>query len=125
MYRLTVEDLPKELTADIIDILAIMANEFPKTTKHWEIVSKELEKREVLSIVLDRAEELKDEQRKVQESAKSEAQKAKEKAWWEKYHADKDPHKFYGNMGQPETAQEFKNRYGVWPPNYKPEEGEE
>jgi hypothetical protein len=31
---------------------------------------------------------------------------------------EKDPHTFYGNMGQPDTPEEFKNRYEVWPPGY-------
>ena len=37
---------------------------------------------------------------------------------WEDKKRELEAHKFYGNMGQPETPEQFKDRYGVWPPGY-------
>lgn len=28
---------------------------------------------------------------------------------------DEDPHLFFGNMSRPDTPEEFKSRFGVWP----------
>lgn len=123
MKKITADNLPEQLTDEIIETLANMVNEIP-LPKEWHEIYPLLSRSDYRR-VMDKRLELQRQKALEEESAKSEAQKAKEKAWWEKYHADKDPHKFYGNMGQPETAQEFKNRYGVWPPNYTPEDGEE
>lgn len=37
---------------------------------------------------------------------------------WNKLLKEQEMNKFYGNMGQPETPTEFKNRYGVWPAGF-------
>lgn len=37
---------------------------------------------------------------------------------WERLIKEQEVNKFYGNMGQPETPLEFKNRYGVWPSGF-------
>lgn len=47
------EDLPKELTEEIIEILVEMAMEFPKKTFDWIEVSDILEERGQLDIILD------------------------------------------------------------------------
>jgi hypothetical protein len=31
---------------------------------------------------------------------------------------ERDPNTFYGNMGRPQTPEDYKNAYGVWPPGY-------
>lgn len=36
---------------------------------------------------------------------------------WRRIRDDKTP-RFYGNIGEPETAEEYKNKYGVYPPGY-------
>jgi hypothetical protein len=48
----------------------------------------------------------------------SEEEKAEEARKWEQIKNDRDPNKFYGNMGQPDTPEQYKNRYGVWPSGY-------
>ncbi len=47
------EDLPEELTEEIIEILVGMAMEFPKKTFDWIEVSDILEERDQLDIILD------------------------------------------------------------------------
>lgn len=37
---------------------------------------------------------------------------------WKRLIKQKEEEKFYGNMGQPQNAFEFKSRYGVWPKGF-------
>lgn len=118
MKRIKAEDLPEALSEEMISTLVEMALEFPKKTFDWAEISELLEKRGQLHIILDRVEELQKEREKARRDAMTEEEKEEEAAKWERIKNDPDPHKFYGNMGQPETPKEFKNRYGVWPPGY-------
>ena len=124
MKRIKPEELPSILTEEIIKTLVAMAREFPKKTFDWANVSEELEKRGQRRIILDRVTQEQQAEEKARKAAMSEEDKAKEAAAWERIKNDPDPNKFYGNMGQPETPQEYKNRYGVWPPGYDQETGE-
>lgn len=120
MEKITVNNLPKELTPKILKKLAIMATEFP-ITNEWRAISKVLTDEQQI-LVNNEISNIHIEKKKAKDAMKTEEEKAKEAAWWKAYYEDPDPHKFYGNMGQPETAEDFKNRYGIWPPNYKPDE---
>lgn len=116
MNRLRPEDIPEVLTEDMIVLLAHMAMEFP-VTKEWKDIAKLLstEKRILVNNKISEIMRNEKEQRKLN---MTEEEKVEEAAKWERIKNDPDPYKFYGNMGQPETPQEFKDRYGVWPSGY-------
>lgn len=116
MNRIKPEDIPEVLSEDVLITLARMAMEFP-VTKEWKEISKSLsiEKRIMVNNKISEIMRMENEQQK---SLLTNQEKAEEGARLERIINDPDPYKFYGNMGQPETPQEFKNRYGVWPPGY-------
>lgn len=104
MKRLKVEDLPKILTNEIIEILVDMALESPKKTFHWVEISDILEERGELQMILDIA----DKKRKKQEEQTY-------NAWWDSLSEEEkelerkktqdtynNPKGNYGNMGNPE-----------------------
>jgi len=121
MKRIKPEELPETLTDEVINTLVEMASEFPKTTFDWANISELLEQRGQLNIILNKIEERQKQKEKERLESMSEEEKAQEEAKWEKIRNDPNPYKFYGNMGQPETVQEYKNRYGVYPPGYDEE----
>lgn len=114
------EDLPEILDENTINILVEMYKEFPKTDFSQAEVSELLLQRGQLNLILDIVQE--NEQKKVElrKSQMTESEKSEEKQKMEslKKEIERNPQVFFGNMGQPETPQEFKNRYGVWPPGY-------
>lgn len=114
MKRIKPEDFPKNLTKEDINDLAKMANEIPQSEEWHKIY--ELLSLEDFRKIMDRKVELQKEQEKAQRDAMTNEEKEEEIAKLERI--KNDPYKFYGNMGQPETPEEFKNRYGVWPPGY-------
>lgn len=118
MKRIVKEELPEELNTEIINILVNMALESPKTTFDWAEISELLEERGQLMFILDKVEQRKKATEQAAEDAKSKKQKLKEKEEWQEFLKNVDPKKFYGNMGEPETPKEFKDKYGVWPPGY-------
>ena len=119
MKRTTLKELPEILTEDIIEVLVKMALEFPQTDEWHEIFDYLIENDyPALRKILDRVEIHKKAIIQAKEDAKSEEQKQKEKEKWEESLRNVDPKKFYGNMGEPTTAKEYKNKYGVWPPGY-------
>jgi hypothetical protein len=95
--KINTDNLPEVLTPDLIEILAKMANEFPKMTFEWNNISILLEKRGQLKQVLDRAFILQVEKQKkieslmTQEELDIEAKKRKESI---------DGIRFSGNMGE-------------------------
>ena len=125
MKRITLKKLPEILTEDIIEILVEMALEEPKTTFDWYKIFDYLIENDYPSLkkILDRVEIHQKAIIQAKEDAKSEEQKnpesfREEKAKWEEAMRNVDPNQFYGNMGEPTTVQEYKNKYGVWPPGY-------
>jgi hypothetical protein len=120
MKRITKEELPEVLTEDTIAILVEMAMESPKMTFDWRDISNYLSEYDYasLQIVLDEVQKRQKTIEQAKEDVKSKKQKEKEKEEWQEFVKNADPNGFYGNMGQPETPKEYKNRYGVWPPGY-------
>jgi len=116
MKRIKAEELPDVLTEDIITTLAKMSDEIPQS-KEWHEIFDILSPTDYRK-VMDKKSELQKEKEKERQEKMTEQEKAEEAAKWERIRNDPDPNKFYGNMGQPETPQEYKNRYGVWPPGY-------
>jgi len=116
MKAIKPQDIPSVLTDEVIDILAEMSIVFP-VTEEWRQVSKVLSIEQRIQ-VNNRVSEIK---RKIGEQTKAKMtaqEKLEEGKKWKKIKDDIDSYKFYGNMGQPETPEEFKDRYGVWPPGY-------
>lgn len=116
MKRIGAEQLPSVLTEEVISILAEMADEVPQSKEWHEIF--DLLSPDDLRKVMDRKIELQRKKERERKEAMTKEQRDLEEQKWQKIKEDKDPFKFYGNMGQPETPQEYKNRYGVWPPGY-------
>lgn len=48
----------------------------------------------------------------------TEEEKREEAEQWKKVMDDPEP-RFYGNMGEPETAEGYKLKYGHYPPGYE------
>lgn len=122
MKRISIEELPDILTEDIIAILVDMALENPQSSQ-WHEVFDVLDERGQLMIVLDRARAKQKTIEQAKEDAKSEEQKLAEEEHKKKFYANLNPKDFFGNMGEPETPEQYKDKYGVWPPGYKLDEG--
>ncbi|TCI85013.1 hypothetical protein [Tenacibaculum sp. M341] len=116
MERIRLEDLPKILNEDIINILAFMANEIPQS-KDWHDIF------EVLSDVdyrrvMDRRRELQNQEEQSRKAAMTEEEKIEEKNKIDEFIRNLKPTDFFGNMGQPETIEDLKNRYGEYSSDY-------
>jgi hypothetical protein len=117
MKRISKEELPVVLTDDVINILAHMANETPQS-KEWieifDILSNEnylkIEKRRSLIQRTRRDKRIND---------MTSEELIAEKNKWKKINDNVNEDEFYGNMGEPQTAEEYKQKYGVYPPDYK------
>ncbi|NJO01407.1 MAG: hypothetical protein HC880_06705 [Bacteroidia bacterium] len=116
MDKISAEEFPKKLTNKVIDILAKMLGEAP-VSQEWIEINKKLTDDQKF-IIHERLSQLRKEREKTRIESMTKEDQLKEKKKREEFFENADPHKFYGNMGQPETPQEFKNRYGVWPPGY-------
>jgi len=116
MKRIKVEELPEVLTEDIIITLAEMSDEVPQS-KEWYDIFDILSPTDYRK-VMDKKSELQKQKENERQEKMTEQEKSEEAAKWERVRKDPDPNKFYGNMGQPVTPNEYKNRYGVWPPGY-------
>ncbi|CAA0196340.1 conserved hypothetical protein [Tenacibaculum maritimum] len=116
MKRIKPEELPKVLTDEIIEILAKMIDEIPQS-KEWhdifEILSDENYRR-----VEDKRIELQHQEEESRKAAMTEEERAEEKRKADKFIENLKPTDFYGNMGQPETIEDLKNRYGEYPLGY-------
>lgn len=122
MERIGLKDLPQNLNDDIINILAYMANEIPQS-KDWHDIFEVLSDVDYRQ-VMDRRSELQYQEEESRKAAMTEEEKAKETAIWKKIKEDPEP-KFYGNMGEPETPEEFKRKYGYDPRGADYNKGEE
>jgi len=116
MKRIKPEDLPQILTEDILSILAEMSAEDP-ISEEWKQIGAKLTDEQKVLVHFKRVE-IRKKREKERQASLTDEEKAAEKVKWLDWISKADPNGFYGNMGQPETAQEFKNRYGVWPPGY-------
>jgi hypothetical protein len=108
MKRIKPDELTAVLTEDIIVILAAMIDEVPQS-KEWHEIFDVLPMEDYLKVE-DRRSQLqrKNENNRVQ--LMTEEERIVEEKKWQGIRDNLDPQKFYGNMGQPETVAEFKNR---------------
>lgn len=120
MKRMKINELPEVITEEIFNSLVEMALEDPKQTFDWRDISVYLSENDLplLMKILDKVDEYRKAIEQAKEDAKSEEQKKKEKEEWAEFVKNADPKEFYGNMGEPETPQQYKDKYGVWPPGY-------
>ena len=115
---ITKDKLPKVLTDEIIETLAAMIDEVPQS-KEWheifEVLSpQDYEKVEEKRLQIQKRKE-QDRQASMTDDEKlREAEKRKKML----ENMEKDPNAFYGNMGRPQTPEDYKNANGVWPPGY-------
>ena len=124
MERLTPHQITDQLTEEQVDVLAQMANEIPQTAAWksiFEILSDDNYRR-----VMDKRQEL---QRVIEarhwaalSSEDQAALKKREEVALRRLAENKDPLLFLGNMGTAVTVEDYKNRFGIYPPNYNPEE---
>ncbi len=121
MERLKAEEITENLTEKQLKILALMMDQ-NLVSNDWlecfKVLSdqQKFDIHEMLGRIID-----KNEKERLESRTKEEMDE--ESAKWEHTKNDPDPNKFYGNMGQPDTPQEYKNRYGVWPLGYNQETG--
>ncbi len=119
MKRITIKELSNTHNKDTFNVLVEMASEYPQTEEWHEIFDYLIENDyPYLRKILDKVQEVKKAIIQAKEDAKSEEQKQEEKEKWEEFLRNVDPNEFYGNMGEPTTVQEYKNKYGVFPPGY-------
>ncbi|OXG00767.1 hypothetical protein BC749_1011434 [Flavobacterium araucananum] len=120
MKRITINELPEVVKEEVFNVLVEMALEDPKQTFDWRDISVHLSENDLplLMKILDKVRVIKKAIEEAKENAKSEEQKKEEKEAWDEFVKNADPAGFYGNMGEPETPQQYKDKYGVWPPGY-------
>lgn len=116
MKRINPEEITENLSEEQLEILAEMLSETP-VSKEWILCHKKLTDEQIAQ-VHDKRGELRERKEQERINSLTAEEKTKENQEWKEYKENLDPYGFYGNMGQPDTPQEFKNRYGVWPPGY-------
>jgi hypothetical protein len=115
---ITKDELPKVLTDEIIETLAAMIDEVPQS-KEWheifEVLSpQDYEKVEEKRLQIQKRKE-QDRQASMTDDEKIRETEKRKKML---ENLEKDPNSFYGNMARPQTPEDYKNAYGVWPPGY-------
>jgi hypothetical protein len=117
MKVLKPEDLPEELDSQTIDILVMMLHDFSKTySESWVKIVKILRSRNQLGLVLEAYEKSSEKMRSEFDKVKTQSQRDRENKEIEKFNSKKT--KFWGNMGEPTTPEEYKSKYGTYPPGY-------
>ena len=116
MKRIKPEEITENLSEEQLEILAEMLDETP-VSNEWLECHKILTEEQVFQIH-NKLGELIERKEKKRRAMMSKTEKEKEEQKLRKWYENLDSFGFYGNMGQPDTPEEFKNRYGVWPPGY-------
>jgi len=101
------EELPEELTEEFINSLAYMAEEFPSSTR-WDDICKSLSDKDLLRIE-NRRSEIHKQQEEIRRLSLSEEERKKEDD--SRQRMLDNPFEFYGNMGRPETKEEWESFY--------------
>ncbi|WP_299104235.1 hypothetical protein [uncultured Tenacibaculum sp.] len=119
MKRIKPNEISENLSEEQLEILAKMANEIP-VSNEWIECSKKLNE-DQKSLVYRKRGELREREEEERLLKMTEEEKMKEDKKWQLWYSDIDSNSFHGNMGQPETPEEFKRRYGVWPSGHEEE----
>ena len=108
-------NLPKVLTQDELNYLVELAIKNP-IGESWIAYAKLLTPEQKV-FINNKIQSIKYEKSENRKSAHLEGQ-GMEQYKWASLKSSYEAHKFYGNMGQPETLQQYKDRYGVYPYGY-------
>lgn len=113
MDKLNPDEFPKNLTELDVEKLAELVIKNP-ISDNWKQISKNLTAEQKNRI--NRKVDTKN-YRNTEKLASFNKKSMDDKTWNELI-AQKEGEKFYGNMGEPTTPSEFKNKYEIWPPGY-------
>jgi hypothetical protein len=117
MKNITPKELPEVLNSETLEKLIFMLHNFSEINMDdWTEIVKILRKRNQLEMVLNQYEESIVKSEREDKKNKTEEELHKEEIELENFNNKK--RKFYGNMGEPTTPKEYRNKYGVWPPDY-------
>lgn len=116
MKRIKPEEITEILTEEQLEILAEMLDETP-VSEEWLECYKKLSDAQLFQ-VHNKLGELIDRKEKERISAMTKEEKKNEDEKWRLWRENLDPDDFHGNMGQPITLEDYKNRYGVYPIGY-------
>lgn len=107
------DEFPRNLNDEEIEILSQLVIKNP-ISDLWKQIASKLTSEQKLRI------NKKIDSKKYSESEKlpSFNKKAMDDEEWKRLVKQKEDEKFYGNMGQPQNAFEFKSRYGEWPKGF-------
>lgn len=109
---------PRNLSHDDIVTLAEVAMRFP-LSEQWQAIARHLTPEQKVQIN-EKIDSIKQSKPVVPyHKLFPEGQGLNDKTWNDMLDVE-GRFKFYGNMGQPETAEEYKQRYGDWPQGHKP-----
>jgi len=113
MDKLNPDEFPKNLTELDVEKLAELVIKNP-ISDIWKQISKNLtsEQKNRINRKVDSIN-----YRKTEKLASCN-KKSMDDETWNELIAQKERTKFYGNMGEPTTPSEFRNKYGAWPPGY-------
>lgn len=109
MSEISPDDFPKFLTREDIEKLSALVIKNPIATE-WKMIASRLTPEQKVAI----NKRVDDKKLSKQRSTQSDAKLPIDDETWEDMKKRVEAAKFYGNMGQPETPEEYKNRYGVW-----------
>lgn len=107
------DDFPRNLSDEEIELLSQLVIKNP-ISDLWKQIAVKLTSEQKLRI------NKRIERKNYAESEKMPSfhKKAMDDEEWERLIKQREDNKFYGNMGQPQNAFEFKSRYGVWPDGF-------
>ena len=113
MKYINPDEFPRNLSNEDIEILSQLIINNP-ISDLWKEVAPKLTSEQKIRI------NNKIDSKKYSETAKlpSFKKEAMTDEEWEKLIQQKEFEKFYGNMGQPQNAFEFKSKYGEWPKEF-------
>jgi hypothetical protein len=116
MKRINAEEITENLSEEQLEILAEMRDETP-VSKEWLECYKKLTDTQQFQ-VYNKLGELIDRKEQERLNAMTKEEKEKEDEKWRIWRENLDANDFHGNMGQPTTLEDYKNRYGVYPNGY-------
>lgn len=116
MKRIKPQEITEKLSDEQLIALAELANEIPISID-WIECSKKLNDEQKFQVYQKRGELL-EEKEQDRLSTMTIEEKKEEVEKQNRLDENIDSFSFYGNMGQPTTMNEYKNRYGGNPPGY-------
>lgn len=113
------EEISGALFEEQLTTLAEMLGEIP-VSEEWIECSKKLTGEQKFRVHA-RLDQLRKQREKERLGKMSDADRANEKAKEQAWSNSLDTDSYIGNMGQPATPEEYKSRYGTYPPGYVPD----